>query len=334
MARHRGVTSRHVAERAGVSQSTVSYVLNNTPNQTISEATRERVLKAAAELRYAPNAAARALRTGASRLVLLVLPDAPLGPTIAHLVEQVSDRLEPHGYSVVYRRHRGTKMLERAWREISPAAVVNLSACTRDDEAHVRAAGIPVVSSFGGPDVLSSLLDVPEPRIGHLQVRHLLERGRRTLAYAAPTTERVGPFFERRLAGVRDECRAQGLPAPRVLQVDLDVARAAAAVRTWCLDTDDAVTGVCAYNDEVAFAVLAGARAVGVAVPDDLAVVGVDDVPLAPFAAPPLSTVDVGTVAFAEDLADVVLGVLEARVAADDAVLPLREIALVPRSST
>ena len=106
------VTAKDVARAAGVSQSTVSYVLNNTANQTISAATRSRVLAAVEELGYAPSAAARALRTGTSSTVMIVLPDAPVGATIAQLIEVVSDALDPHGYTVLFRRHRGAELLE------------------------------------------------------------------------------------------------------------------------------------------------------------------------------------------------------------------------------
>src|SRR4029453_11576589 len=72
------VTSMDVARRAGVSRSTVSYVLNGVTNQKIPASTRARGLQAAADLGYAPSLAAQALRRGTSRSILLVLPDAPI----------------------------------------------------------------------------------------------------------------------------------------------------------------------------------------------------------------------------------------------------------------
>ena len=74
-----GVTSADVARESGVSRTTVSYVLNGTPGTSISDATRQRVLEAAARLGYAPSAAARTLRSGRSDLVLCLLPDWPVG---------------------------------------------------------------------------------------------------------------------------------------------------------------------------------------------------------------------------------------------------------------
>src|SRR6185312_9765886 len=86
----RRVTSADVARLAGVSRATVSYVLNETPGQTISISTRGRVLDAAARLGYAPSAAARTLRTGRSDVVLCLLPDWPIGPEVGSMLGNLS----------------------------------------------------------------------------------------------------------------------------------------------------------------------------------------------------------------------------------------------------
>ena len=82
----RAVTATDVAREAGVSQATVSYVINDDPNQKISSETRGRVLAAVARLGYTPSAAARALRKGSSDLVLLALPDVPMCPAVADFI--------------------------------------------------------------------------------------------------------------------------------------------------------------------------------------------------------------------------------------------------------
>jgi len=91
------VTSANVAAEAGVSRATVSYVLNDTPGQTIPEATRERVRTAADRLGYSPSSAARTLRRGRSDLVLHILPDLPIGATVGALIEHLSLGLAQHG---------------------------------------------------------------------------------------------------------------------------------------------------------------------------------------------------------------------------------------------
>ncbi len=323
MTERRRVTAKDVALRAGVSQSTVSYVINDTPNQSIPESTRQRVLDAVRHLGYRPSAAARALRSGASRTVLIVLPDAPIGPSMAQLVELVSDALDPHGFTVVYRRHRGGQDLGRLWHELMPAAIVNLIVLPAEAEAEIVAAGIPVVGVHID-DAARGVVNSPQARIGALQVEHLRERGYRRFGYAAPPDHRVDLFYEARLAGVRAACARHGLPEPVVLPVPPEVAGAAEAARAW-VGAVHPVSAVCAYNDDVAFALLAGMRVRGLSAPTDLAVIGVDNQPLSPFASPPLTSVDIHVDRSAAQLSELVL----ARLVRDHVPSDVPEVAAV-----
>jgi len=108
---------------------------------------------------------------------------------------------------------------------------------------------------------------------------------------------------------VRAACAELGLPEPHVLTVPLQPDGAAEAVRTW-LAADPPVTGICAFNDEVAMGVLAGLRHLGLRAPHDLAVIGVDDVPAAAVAGPPLTTVVQDYAAIAEYQARCVVAAL------------------------
>jgi DNA-binding LacI/PurR family transcriptional regulator len=289
--RHGRATAADVAREAGVSPTTVSYVLNDVPHQKIPEETRQRIHAAVARLGYTPSAAARALRRGRSDLVLLVLPDIPIGATIAQLVELLTEDLEPHGLTLITRSERHTP-LSTLWQELMPAAVITLMKIDPEDHASLSAAGIHVVSALLSPGSdQDSTLSVPQHLIGRLQAEHLAATGHRHLGYAAPGDPRVQAFFDLRLDGVRTACMDLGLDLPVVVDVPLDAAAAARAVRVWHAATPP-VTAVCAYNDETAFALLAGLRELGLTAPHDLAVIGVDNIPLSPFANPPLTTVD------------------------------------------
>ncbi|MEU3616365.1 LacI family DNA-binding transcriptional regulator [Streptomyces sp. NPDC006872] len=291
MARRTGrVTATDVAKEAGVSQTTVSYVLNNVPNQKISEQTRRRVLDAVAKLGYKPSAAARALRLGRSDLVLLFLPDVPVGGTLTALVELLGDELERHGLNLVTRRERHSP-LESLWRELMPAAVMTTFDVSAEDAASMRAAGIHVVSAGMSPTTDPGVLTIPQHLIGAMQVERLAATRHSRIGYAAPGDPRLEGFLALRLDGARAACAERGLEPPVVLEVPLDISAAAAAAEQWHAAVP-AVTGVCAYNDETAFALLAGMRRVGLAAPNDLAVIGVDNDKLAPFAMPPLTTID------------------------------------------
>ena len=119
-------------------------------------------------------------------------------------------------------------------------------------------------------------------------------------------------FAEPRLEGVRQTCADLGLAEPVVQPVPLDPAEAAEAVRAWH-DADPTVTGIAAYNDEVALAVLAGARRRGLEVPGDLAVIGVDDLPVAALSRPSLTTVRADLEAMSRYIADSIARKLDGR---------------------
>lgn len=278
------VTSADVARESGVSRTTVSYVLNGTAGTSISEATRRRVLDTAARLGYAPSAAARTLRSGRSDLVLCVLPDWPVGPVIETMLDHLADEVAERGLSVLVHHVRGDRPLSDLWRAVTPRTVVGLTAFAPDEVRAMRRAGIQVVdTSTDEPGA-----EDPQPRIGRLQVERLVAGGRTRIGYATTADRRVAEFADQRLVGVRAACAELGLAEPLVIAVDVDAESGVAAVDTW---RAAGVDGIAAYNDEVAFAVLAGARIAGLAVPGDLAVIGVDDVPLAALAAPPLTTI-------------------------------------------
>jgi DNA-binding LacI/PurR family transcriptional regulator len=306
----RRVTSADVARAAGVSRATVSYVLNDTPKQTISAGTRTRVLDAAARLGYAPSAAARTLRTGRSDVVLCLLPDWPIGTEAGSTLSNLSTELARQGLTlVVHPGNRAQRPIGEIWKAITPAAVVAWSAFSDGEIAAMRAAGVALVVGLLGRAGHRGRreLEMPQELIGHRQAEHLVGAGHARIGYAYPDDERVRMFAEPRLAGVRAACTARRVHGPAVETVALDPGPAAAAVRRW---RAAGVTGVCAYNDEVALAVLSGVRALGLRVPADLAVIGVDDIPAARLAAPALTTVTTDQAALAGYLAATVVAAI------------------------
>jgi DNA-binding LacI/PurR family transcriptional regulator len=321
-----GVTSAEVARAAGVSRTTVSYVLNSTPGTAISEATRRRVLEAADRLGYTPHPTARALRRGTSDLVLVVLPHWPIGPVLDTLLDHLTDDLAERDLAVLVHHGRGRPLADLL-RAVRPRTVVGLAAFDRDQLAAMRRAGVPVVGARDDGEHAGSYV-VSQRAIGRMQADHLLARGRRRLGWAGTTDERLVGFARPRLDGVAQVCEREGLLAPVVAELDLDPASAAAAARTWL---DAGVDAVAAYNDEVALAVLAGLRMLGARVPADVAVIGVDDAPGARTSAPPLTTVSQSIEVQAAFLA-------AATVAALDGVTPPEPppdmLAVVGREST
>ncbi|WP_278235473.1 LacI family DNA-binding transcriptional regulator [Isoptericola sp. AK164] len=304
------VTSADVARAAGVSRTTVSYVLNDTPGTNISTATRDHVLATAADLGYAPSAAARALRRGQSDLVVCVLPDWPTGPVVDTVLDLLTDNLAQRGLFLLVHHHRSTRPLRELWKAVTPRVVVGLTHFPTEDLRALRQAGIEVVGAGSVDDGGHPGIDAGNQRgLGELQVEHLVAQGYRRLAIATTPDDRLREFAELRTDGVRRACAQAGLPEPQLAVVDPGVP-ATEVVRRWSRDGVDAVA---CYNDEVALAVLAGARAEGVEVPGRLAVVGLDDVPAAALADPPLTTIAQPSAAQAQHLAASVEAVLDGK---------------------
>ncbi len=304
----RRITSADVARRAGVSRATVSYVLNATPGQSISPATRDRVLEAASGLGYAPSAAARTLRTGRSDVVLCLLPDWPIGNEVGNLLGNLSTALAREGLTfVAHPGSREDRPIAEIWKAITPAAVLSFTDFSDDETEAMRAAGVALVVALLGRAGRHGLeLELPQQTTGRRQAEHLSGAGHRSLGYAYPDDPRLRIFADPRLAGVR----AAAAEEPVVRTVPLDPEQAAAAVARWCAE---GVTGICAYNDEVALAVLAGARRLGLTTPRDLAVIGVDDIPAARLAVPSLTTVTTDQNVLAAHLATTVVAAISGR---------------------
>ena len=324
------VTSADVARMAGVSRATVSYVLNDTPHQTISAGTRGRVLDAAASLGYAPSAAARTLRTGRSDVVLCLLPDWPIGSEVGALLTHLSGALARRGLTLaVHPASREDRPISELWKALTPAAVLAFEEFSFAEITAMRAAGVALVVALVGPARPERReLHMSQRLVGRLQAEHLAGLGHTRLGYAYPDDDRLRYFADPRLAGTREGCVDQGLAPPEVRTVPLDPATAAEAVAAW---RAAGVTAVCAYNDEVAMAVLAGVRRAGLVAPVDLAVIGVDDIPAARLAEPPLTTVTTDQAAVAIHLAGTVEAAIAGRPAPDP--VPADVVRVVRRES-
>ncbi|MBL0887140.1 LacI family DNA-binding transcriptional regulator [Myceligenerans indicum] len=284
----RRATAADVAAAAGVSRSTVSYILNGSDRQSFSPETVARVRAAAAELAYLPHAAARALRKGQSGIVLLVLPDVPGSTNFAKLVAALTDAVRATGRSLVTLTVRPGNRLVDALRDISPQALLEVLPLPEEDSAAALAANVPVV-------VVTSSIESLDRAAGALQVEHLAALGHRRLGILTVSDAQVHPFSATRLTAATAAVEKLGLAPPRVASVTGPPdARAIGAVATTLRDWttgEDPVTAVCCFNDLFAAVTVAAARSAGLDVPGDLSIVGMDDEPLAGLLGPTLTTV-------------------------------------------
>ena len=321
------MTSVDVARAAGVSQSTVSLVLSGKGRGRISARTEAAVRRAAEELGYRPNAAARALRTGAARSVGLVVPDVT-HPFFGKTMRGAQEAAWTAGYAVALVDVPLDRPLEAPLEALRAGPVDGFLFFSVEPPARrpggeqvvvIEASpkGIPWVrlDTEGGTDAaLAHLIELGHRRIGHLGSR---------VQY--PTFQIRTERWRAALEGAGVEPAAE-LWAGSGFDFE-DAARAAGAL----LDLAQPPTAIICDDDILAGGAYLAARARGVRIPEDLSVAGFDDLDFARVLSPPLTTVS----ADAERLGAVAFGALAAAIAGEPAhagqVLP---VALVVREST
>ncbi|MEV5645470.1 LacI family DNA-binding transcriptional regulator [Streptomyces flaveolus] len=284
-------TSADVARLAGVSRATVSYVLNNTGAVRISEATRRRVHEAARELGYVPHAAARSLRAGHSRMVLMPAPAFPVGPLYSRFLTELQWALGRLDYTVVQYGTAGPHDDDaaRAWAELRPVAVLvpGSGLGPRGVELLKRSGARAVVTLAPEAVEGAHALLMDHEAVGHCAGRHLYDRGHRRIGVVVPAEGGLEVFSAPRLHGVR---RAAAGTDATVTELPLacderDAARLAARWPSLGLDA------VFAYNDEYAMLLMRALQDAGLDIPRDAAVIGADDLMLGRLLRPRLSTV-------------------------------------------
>ncbi|MEV8531420.1 LacI family DNA-binding transcriptional regulator [Streptomyces sp. NPDC051211] len=286
------ITSADVARLAGVSRATVSFVLNDTQGHRVSDTTRARVLAAAKDLGYVPHAAARSLRAGRSNLVLLPASVSAIGSLVSSWVDDLQSELDRHGYTTVLHTGRfpDAATAARSWAELRPAAVLAMNGDRLTGEAAgiLRRAGVRGLLAVAARPVEGIHTVVfDHGRIGEVATEHLIARGRTRIGVVLPQERGLDVFGQPRLAGAQ---RVASRHTATVTPVELAYTResATALAGNWAALGLD---GVFAFNDEYASLLMHALRSEGIGIPDDVAVVGSDDLVLSALQQPPLTTV-------------------------------------------
>lgn len=291
-------TSSDIAKAAGVSRTTVSLVLNAKEATGISEQTRARVLATAASLGYVPNSAARMLVSGRSRTLGLILAHGDLMTFDAYappLMFGINRVCNSRGYKLLVdavegrRRRNGYLDLARS-KSIDALIVLN---CSEEDQdlRNLIDSGFPVIllGSIGHPHE-NAVLSGAEKASEHA-TRHLVNLGHRRVAHIT--------YAPANYLGALDRCRAYqralrkaGIESDEKLvgYGDFSVESGYQAMRT-ILARTKRFTALFAGNDTIAVGAMAALREAGLSVPNDVAVVGFDDLPVAAYTNPPLTTV-------------------------------------------
>ncbi len=297
-----GATIRDVAELAGVSASTVSGVLSvRSGNARVSPGTAERVRSAAASLNYRPNAAARGLRTAQTQTIGVIARNL-LHPFAAELLRSVSAECRARGYHMLvgHAEHDSTE----GWvlGDILSADRVDgvlllgdiLSGNKRQERmSRVLKTHRHVVTVSSHPSVVGEpAVLVDNERGVWMALQHLVAQGHQSIGYI---NQPLGPESwedQQRRAAYRRFLSVHGLPYTEASEVTA-TGQVGAMVKTLreLVARPDRPTAVLVIPDAVAVVVIKAAFACGIRVPDDLSVVGFDDIPFAALSSPGLTTV-------------------------------------------
>jgi len=314
------VTIREVAQRAEVSPTTVSFVLNEVAGVNIREETRGRVFAAARELGYVPSAAARSLVSGQTCTIALVVFSAEqiqvdaFQPQMLYGLNQVS---RAHGYRVliepledISQPHAYLELVRS--RQIDGLVVMNR---LEDDSELValieRRYPVVLIGSMDHPAAcFVGTNDVP---LARKATNHLVALGHRRIAYLsyAPPAylgtrarllgyrqalHKAGMAYDETLVGYADHSAASGFRAMQQL-----------------LENRTRPTALFAGNDTIALGAMAAIRERCLRIPEDIAVVGYDDIPAARFAAPPLTTIWTKPVEVGQRAGEMLMALIEGR---------------------
>lgn len=292
-------TIKDVARAAGVSVATVSRVQNG--SALVKETTRRRVGEVAERMGYSPHGAARSLITSRTSTLGVLLPDLH-GEFFSEVIRGIDQTAQRHGHHVlVSSSHEDRTAVESAlrsmrgrvdglivmWPEIDPAAVPNLPA------------GCPVVllSAPIGPHGFD-VITVANYEGAYAMVCHLLDMGHRRIAIIKGLEGNADAA--ERLRGYRAALESAGL-ASAAIEVAGDFTEGSGfRGATQLLDRQVRPTAIFAANDAMAIGALSALREAGVRVPDEIALAGFDDIPMARYVDPALSTVHVDISALGE----------------------------------
>lgn len=280
-----------VAKLSGVSPSTVSRILNNTAK--VSDTKRETVLRVIEETGFRPNLAARAL-AGGRAMSIGVLTQYIDSPFYGEAIRGIEEVLASEGYTALFASGRGEKDLElerlNMLMERNIDGLIVLSSTLEDRELEELARELPVVLT-GRATLNQKLTSIGFDNLGGgaTALGHLADLGHTIIAVIDGP---VDPDAALRMEGIRSECVERG--------IDLDPARIEvgdfnelggyqAMVRLLQKRLD--FSAVIALNDQMAYGAMLALSEAGLSVPDDVSLVGFDDLPHSAYTVPPLTTI-------------------------------------------
>ncbi|MBC7248696.1 MAG: LacI family DNA-binding transcriptional regulator [Anaerolineae bacterium] len=288
-------TLEEVAQIAGVSRSTVSRVINNHPN--VRAETRERVWQAIQECGYQPHAVARSLVTNRTRIVGMVIPETVTtlftDPFFPLLLQGATEACNTHHYQLLLSLFNDPTGQEKTYQRVMRSGYVDgvivASASLQDPVIpSLLRDGIPFVSVGRHPDEQINYVDVDNVNGARMAVEHLIQLGHRRIGTITGPLDMISG--QDRLRGYRQALAAHDLPIEEELIVEGDF-RESGGVAGMQRLLSASPSAVFVASDIMALGALKALRQENLRVPQDISLVGFDDIPLASALEPPLTTV-------------------------------------------
>jgi len=315
----RQARSQDVARLAGVSRTTVSFVLNNVPGVKITEETRQRVLEAARELDYYPTAAARSLASGKTQRIGLVLGEGQkrlsADAFLPTFLQGVTASVHRRGYLLVLQMAEDVPSHEAYVRLIREQQVdgLILSGPRSDDPLLTELAGdqFPLILHGRLTGCKLPCVDVDNKASAYKAVTHLIGLGHRRIGFISNAPLSYAGAQDR-FAGYRQALTEHDLPVTdSLVRTAAFLPKTGKAAAEALLDLPERPTAVFAASDVVAIGVMSALQAAGLSIPDDVAVVGFDDIFLAAHTQPPLTTIRVPAYGLGWTAAEVLISLIE-----------------------
>lgn len=331
-------TSLDVAKRAGVSRTTVSYILNGVRSEHVSEATRVKVLQAVRELGYQAHASARALRKGHGEEIGLIT-DVPFTMHRTEMFVAMQQRTLWHGYMPVtymcngLNQEQKQELLLKIYARRPLGLIGSPFVFNEENRALAHSMGIEnVVLISSEPVDYQYALIFPTRQAGFLVGQHLLERKHRYLALIEPEDPTQTWAMQQRIEGLQEAMQA--FPGSQLEIFPLRFS--STEIHTFVeqiLKRPEHPTGIYAFNDEYAIALLAALRDCGICVPAEIAVVGTDDIMVSEYVRPALTTICFDNLSLAERAVDMLVARHRGEAFHDELARPLIPRLIVRSSS-
>lgn len=307
-------TITDVAQRSGLSKTTVSRVINNHPY--VSDKKRAAVLKAMEELGYAPNPSARRLRGQLTTTIGVIVPRI-VNPFFSYLVNAIEQAAYKKGYQVLIFQSNEDKEKELSFltllktKQVDGIIMTSIENSWETIHSYEKYGSILLCNDYVNHAEVP-IIRLNQTKGAYLGVKHLVERGHTKIAYC------TGGLFDKqgkgkdRNQGFQEALNEAGIKVnPQWIFVDQHTIEDGKQVVKQILEMKDRPTAIFTGSDEVAAGIIIEAKEQGLTIPDDIAVIGFDDQPIAEILEPKLTTIRQPVDLMGEKSVEVMIEMLE-----------------------